>query len=103
MRKRDKKIPNVQDNLGMLAKLESIVGSHLVGGKLDHSVPGKLRYIFFEKWSGLDGIQVSLADGKINAYEWLIRKLDVLYNVENAWMSCHKAINSLEGLHELAL
>ena len=94
---------SIQANIEHLARLESIANCHLVGGKLDFAVPGKLRYIFYERWSGLDGVQVSLAGGKANAYKLLIEKLDKLYNVENAWMSCHKDINSLEDLHELAL
>lgn len=87
---------NIRDNMDRIAKLTAIVDSHLVGGKLDHSVPGKLRYIFFEEWCGLNGVQVSLAGGKANAYELLITKLDKLYNAEYSWMESHKTLNSLE-------
>ena len=94
---------SIQANIERLARLEAIANNHLVGGVLDFEVPGKLRYIFFERWSGLDGVQVSLADGKAAAYKLLIERLDRFYNEENAWMSFHNDINSLEGYTELAL
>lgn len=75
-------------NIETLARLEKIVNNHLCGGTFSYE-DGKAKIIFFQTFSGLGGVQVSLGKGKINALEILIKKLDELYNEEFAWSKNH--------------
>ena len=84
----------VQENIKKMVELESIVKGHLVGGKMEYTGT-HVRVIFVDIWSGLNGVQVSLDGGKINALEILLCKLDSLYNVENHWSNHFKPIKSL--------
>ena len=84
----------IQENLRKLEELESLLESHLVGGVYRYTRT-HLMITFFDNWSGLNGAQVSLARGKINALELLLRKLDELYNDENQWSSNHTPLKSI--------
>jgi len=82
-------------NIETVKRLEEIAKNHLCGGKFSYE-NGKARIIFFQPFSGLGGVQVSLRKGKSNALEILIKKLDELYNKEFSWSKHHFDIKSNE-------
>lgn len=85
---------SIQRNMAELSNLQSVLDSHLVGGKLT-SDDSQLTYMFHETYGGLSGVRVCLSKGKINAYKLLIQKLDRFYNEEFSWSSSHKVLTSL--------
>ena len=84
----------ILENIETVKRLEKIVNNHLCGGKFSYE-NGKARIVFFQTFSGLNGVQLSLEKGKINALEILIKRLDKLYNNEFAWSKHHRDIKSI--------
>ena len=75
---------SIKANIEKVAALEAVINEHQVGGNLEFNST-HVVYIFFDTWCELNGVQVSLAKGKINALELLISKLDELYERSVAW------------------
>ena len=84
----------ILENIETVKRLEKIVNNHLCGGKFSYE-NGKARIVFFQTFSGLNGVQLSLEKVKINALEILIKRLDKLYNNEFAWSKHHRDIKSI--------
>jgi len=88
------KMKSIQDNLKRVSELETIVSKHSVGGDFEYT-PTHVRVLFHDTWAGLNGCQVSLDKGKINALGLLIEKLDKLYNSSQQWRSSFQPIKSI--------